>query len=88
MTFTDSFAFLDPNMDAIEVDEDNIAWKSDKDLRFKNLDKPERYERQWIDIEDEHFIVWMRLSGQPTFRKLYGTIDEDLDEGSGYTIRV
>ena len=45
MTFTDSFAFLDPNKDAIEIDEDNIAWKSDKDFRFKNLDKPERYER-------------------------------------------
>ena len=45
MAFTDSFALMDPNTDVIEIDEDNIAWESDKDLRFKNLDKPERYER-------------------------------------------
>lgn len=32
-------------------------------------------------VEDEHFIVWMRTAGLPTFRKLYGTIDGDLHPG-------
>ena len=33
---------------------------------------------QWLDMTDEHFIVWMRTSGLPTFRKLWGRIDDGL----------
>ena len=33
-------------------------------------------------MQDEHFIVWMRLAGVPHFRKLYGRIrDVDLKKG-------
>jgi len=32
-------------------------------------------------IGDEEFIVWMRTSGLPTFRKLYRVINTDLKEG-------
>jgi len=37
--------------------------------------------------EDEHFMVWMRTAGLPTFRKLYAIIDEDLAPGD-YSIVV
>jgi hypothetical protein len=37
-------------------------------------------------IESGHFIVWMRIAGLPTFRKLWGRIDEPLKKGS--TLRV
>jgi len=37
--------------------------------------------------EDEHFVVWMRTAGLPTFRKLYARIDTPLDPGI-YTVRV
>jgi hypothetical protein len=30
---------------------------------------------QWINMKDEHFIVWMRYAGLPTFRKLWGKVD-------------
>lgn len=30
-------------------------------------------------VTDEHFIVWMRTSSMPTFRKLYGKIDGAID---------
>ncbi|RLN96578.1 hypothetical protein BBJ28_00000157 [Nothophytophthora sp. Chile5] len=33
-------------------------------------------------VQDEHFIVWMRTAGLPSFRKLYGRIDTDLAEGT------
>ena len=39
------------------------------------------YKKQWTDVEDPHFMVWMRLAALPTFRKLYGVIEKDLDEG-------
>ena len=30
----------------------------------------------------EHFIVWMRTSGLPSFRKLWGKINQTLVEGN------
>lgn len=32
-------------------------------------------------VENEHFIVWMRTAGLPTFRKLFGKIHHDLKKG-------
>ena len=32
-------------------------------------------------MEDQHFIVWMRTAGLPTFQKLFGVIHEDLNKG-------
>jgi len=65
-----------------------IAWQSDIDFKFKNIDEglpagKEYKDIQWIDMHgDEHFIVWMRTAGLPNFRKLWGRIDGDLKAGS------
>lgn len=32
-------------------------------------------------MEDEHFIVWMRMAGLPNFRKLWGRIEGGLEKG-------
>eukprot|EP00929_Paragymnodinium_shiwhaense_P108565 TRINITY_DN74885_c0_g1_i1.p1 TRINITY_DN74885_c0_g1~~TRINITY_DN74885_c0_g1_i1.p1 ORF type:complete len:436 (+),score=53.75 TRINITY_DN74885_c0_g1_i1:123-1430(+) len=45
----------------------------------------ERQVEDW-GIQSGHFIVWMRIAGLPTFRKLWGMIDEPLKAGS--TLRV
>jgi len=38
-------------------------------------------------VEDEHFVVWMRAAGLPSFRKLYAKIETKLPAGT-YTVRV
>lgn len=40
-----------------------------------------------MDMRDEHFVVWMRTAGLPTFRKLWGRIEEDLTPGK-YTMEI
>ena len=70
---------------ALNVNEKDIAWKADKELKYKNIDKS----RQWIDMTDEHFIVWMRPAGLPNFRKLWGRItDTDLKAGSQIEVKI
>jgi hypothetical protein len=40
-------------------------------------------------VNNEHFIVWMRIAALPTFRKLYGYIDQPIAAGTvlNFTIR-
>lgn len=38
-------------------------------------------------MTNEHFIVWMRASGLPTFRKLWGKVPEGLSRGN-YVLEV
>ena len=70
---------------SLNVNEKDIAWKADKELKYKNIDKS----RQWIDMTDEHFIVWMRPAGLPNFRKLWGRItDRDLKAGTKIEVKI
>jgi len=39
-------------------------------------------------VTNEHFIVWMRTAGLPTFRKLYGKIDQDLPAGTQLSFAI
>lgn len=39
-------------------------------------------------VTNEHFIVWMRVATQSTFRKLYGWIDQDIPPGETITLQV
>lgn len=80
--FNDSFKFSRGN-EEIKVNQNNIAFPKDKEL-YKNAKK----EKQWIDIEDEHFLVWMRPAGLPNFRKLWGRIEKDLKTGDNITIEI
>ena len=43
--------------------------------------------KQWINMTDEHFIVWMRPAALPNFRKLWGRIKQDLNEGE-YILQI
>lgn len=41
----------------------------------------------WRNVDDEHFIVWMRVAGLPTFKKLWGKIETDVAKGD-YTVTI
>ena len=43
--------------------------------------------KQWLNVEDEHFMVWMRTAGLPNFRKLYGKIEKNLPAGK-YDLKI
>jgi hypothetical protein len=75
--FNDTFSLSYSNGTTIEINQNNIAFKADKEKHFNNLD----LNKQWIDMTDEHFIVWMRPAAFPNFRKLWGRIYQDLKEG-------
>ena len=81
--FNDSFSFKIGD-EEIQVDEKNIAFGKDKKLYDKNPDKS----KQWTDITDEHFLVWMRPSGLPNPRKLWGRINRDLKKGETIDISI
>ena len=57
--------------------EKDITWKSDREIKFNNN---KNYQKQWVNMTNEHFIVWMKPSGYSTFRKLYGYINLDIGE--------
>ena len=75
--FNDKYYFYSKIKDEyLDVNETGIALEFDK-KNYKNVDPS----RQWTNMEDEHFIVWMRPAGLPNFRKLWGRIDDNLEEG-------
>ncbi len=47
--------------------------------------KEDNYKQtQWIDVENEHFIVWMQVESLSDFNKLYGSINQELIPGTYY----
>ena len=81
--FNDRFTFKIGSENLV-VDETNIAFGKDKKLYDKNPDPS----KQWIDMTDEHFLVWMRPSGLPNPRKLWGRINRDLKKGETIDITI
>ena len=70
----------------VAIDENGIAWSSDVKTKYKN--SGDGWEsRQWLNMTDEHFLVWMRPSAFPSFRKLWGKINTTLEKGN-YTLSV
>jgi hypothetical protein len=70
----------------IDINEKGIAWETDKNDLFKNGGSDYK-SKQWQDVTDEHFIVWMRVAGFSTFKKPWGKIEQDLEPGT-YTLII
>ena len=74
----------------VPFDDNGISWKSDRETKFKNPSdpslfnkyaKPKDWQKPISDFENkmqnEDFIVWMRVAAFPTFRKLYRKLDRE-----------
>lgn len=80
-TFNDTFVLRRDNKQKIDMDDD-VAWDAEEDL-YEDPGSGTKGVRipAVPSFEDERFQVWMRTAALPNFLKLYGIIDEDLDEG-------
>ncbi|XP_008794491.2 putative ALA-interacting subunit 2 isoform X2 [Phoenix dactylifera] len=96
--FNDSYAFVRGSGE-MSVNRKNIAWKSDREHKFGKHVKPFNFQNGTligggkldpsIPLSDqEDLIVWMRTAALPTFRKLYGIIEEDIDADEIITVHL
>lgn len=76
--YNDTFS-LSLNGNNIPIDQTGITWPNDIYGKYRRAANSN--ETQWIDPENEHFINWMRLSGLPNFKKLWGKIYQNLGPG-------
>jgi hypothetical protein len=94
--FNDTYSFYRANKPLI-VNKKDISWKSDREHKFGKDVYPKNFQSGGLIggaklnasiplSEQEDLIVWMRTAALPTFRKLYGRIEEDLQEND--TIKV
>ena len=81
--FNDTYNFF-INGAKLIVDETDITFEKDRDLFKKNYDES----LQWIDLTNEHFLVWMRPSGLPNPKKLWGRIEQDLESGTKIEVEI
>ncbi|KAF8391033.1 hypothetical protein HHK36_023333 [Tetracentron sinense] len=87
--FNDTYTFA-RGMVELKVSRKNIAWKSDRNHKFGKHVYPFNFQNGTLigggkldpslSLSDqEDLIVWMRTAALPSFRKLYGRIEEDLE---------
>ncbi|XP_061374806.1 ALA-interacting subunit 1-like [Gastrolobium bilobum] len=87
--FNDTYRFSMKNKD-LTVNKKNIAWGSDQGSKFGSNVYPKNFQSRGLIggaklnesiplSEQEDLIVWMRTAALPTFRKLYGKIEADLE---------
>ncbi|KAK7827700.1 putative ala-interacting subunit 2 [Quercus suber] len=86
--FNDTYKFIRGKSE-LNVNRKNIAWKSDRDHKFGKHVYPFNFQNgtligggklnSSVPLSDqEDLIVWMRTAALPSFRKLYGRIEENL----------
>ena len=83
--FNDTYNLSFSNGTYINIIEYNISNQYLKKNFFKR--RKDYKTKQWIDVENEHFINWMNIETSHNFKKIWGKIDSDLKPGN-YTLIV
>jgi hypothetical protein len=78
--FNDTYNLTFSNGTYINISEYGI---SNEYLKKKFFKRNKDYKtKQWIDVENEHFINWMNIETFYNFKKIWGKIDFDLKPGN------
>ncbi|XP_015579304.1 ALA-interacting subunit 1 [Ricinus communis] len=96
--FNDTYGFSLKNK-ALYVSKKNIAWKSDQNYKFGSDVYPKNFQtggliggaklNSSIPLSEQvDLIVWMRTAALPSFRKLYGRIEMDLEANDVITVTI
>lgn len=96
--FNDTYglSYTATNADLV-IEQDDIAWTSDVNDLFAEYDSqnfntiPQYRGGGNLTVpvnQDQHFLVWMRVSARPRTRKLWGVIRESLPEGTELQVQV
>lgn len=78
--FNDTYNMTDPQGISVYIDQTGIANYYEAKKFYNRWDNYS--DVQWMDVENEHFIVWMAMETYSSFRKLWGRIDKDLMPGN------
>lgn len=96
--FNDTYKFSVKNR-SLGVNKKDITWKSDREKKFSSDVYPKNFQSGGLIggarlnssiplSQQEDLIVWMRTAALPSFRKLYGKIEEDLEAHDEITIEI
>uniref|UniRef100_A0A7N0TG76 ALA-interacting subunit n=1 Tax=Kalanchoe fedtschenkoi TaxID=63787 RepID=A0A7N0TG76_KALFE len=96
--FNDTYVFSRNNLD-LPINKRGISWKSDRDHKFGKNVFPSNFQNGTIQggakldsetplSQQENLIVWMRTAALPTFRKLYGKIEVDLEVNDSVNVTL
>ena len=61
----------------------DITWSGLKGNKYNSVNTT----KEWLDLEDERFINWMRPNTFPYAYKSWGRLEEDLEPGN-YTLKI
>jgi len=67
----------------INLSTKNIAWHGFEGTKFKSTNKS----REWVDVEDERFINWMRPNTLSNVYKAWGRFEQSLIPGE-YIVKI
>ncbi len=62
----------------IMINQSNIAYNIDKQYFQQGYNSSYT---QWLDVTDEHFLVWMQMETFPNFKKKWGRVETDIPPG-------
>ncbi|GFP99077.1 ala-interacting subunit 1 [Phtheirospermum japonicum] len=96
--FNDTYKFS-RNDNPLDINKKDIAWNSDRTKKFGSDVYPKNFQSHGLIggaklnesiplSEQEDLIVWMRTAALPTFRKLYGRIETDLEANEKITVII